>query len=120
MTRLDVQPVTLAAMLRRHGEDALAERALLLTDEELARIGTLGAYYAFSADAMALGGSMGGTRALALASIDVLDGTGRDLRLHHTVQEVAWGLSEEPTADERTRDRVLRKKATETMGHGAN
>ena len=38
----------LAGMLRKHGEDDLAERALSLSDDELARIGTLGAYYAFS------------------------------------------------------------------------
>jgi hypothetical protein len=49
-------------MLRSHGEDELAERALSLTDDELTRIGTLGAYYALSEQAMALGGSMGGTR----------------------------------------------------------
>ena len=63
-------------MLRQHGEDDLAERALSLSDDELARIGTLGAYYAFSEDAMALGGGMGGTRAVSLATIDVLEDTG--------------------------------------------
>ena len=60
-------------MLRQHGEDDLAERALCLSDDELARIGTLGAYYAFSEDTVALGGSMGGARALSLATIDVLE-----------------------------------------------
>lgn len=77
------------------------------------RIGRLGAYYAFSEDARALGGSMGGTRALSLASIDVLEGTGRDLRRHHTDQELAWGLSEEPDASERATDRELRRHAAE-------
>jgi hypothetical protein len=77
MARLGVQRDTLARMLR---EDDLAERAASITDDELTRIGRLGAYYAFSEDALALGGSMGGTRALSLASIDMLDGTGRDLR----------------------------------------
>ena len=38
---------TLASMLRRHGEDDLAERAPSFTDDEMARIGTLGAYYAW-------------------------------------------------------------------------
>ena len=54
---------------------------------------------------------MGGTRALALAAIDVLEGTGRSLRRHHSQGEVAWGMSEEPDADERVRDRELRRHA---------
>ena len=81
---LGVSREVLAGMLRQHGEDDLAERALALSDDELARIGTLGAYYAFSEDAMALGGSMGGARALSLATIDVLENTGRDLRWSRT------------------------------------
>jgi hypothetical protein len=100
-------------MLRQHGEDDLAERALSLSDDELARIGTLGAYYAFSEDAFALGGSMGGTRALSLATIDVLEGTGRDLRRHKSEREVAWGMSVEPDADERAQDRELRRHAAQ-------
>jgi hypothetical protein len=56
---------------------------------------------------------MGGTRALSLASIDVLDGTGRDLRRHHTDMELAWGWSKEPDASERARDRELRRHAAE-------
>ena len=57
-----VQRDTLAKMLRSHGEDDLAERAESLSDDELTRIGTLGAYYAWSEDALALDGrgSMGG------------------------------------------------------------
>jgi hypothetical protein len=47
-------------MLRRHGEDDLAEGVASITDDELTRIRTLGAYYAFSEDALALHGSMGG------------------------------------------------------------
>lgn len=112
MAQLGVQRDTLARMLRSHGEDDLAERAASMTDE-LMRIGRLGAYYAFSEDALALGGSMGGTRALSLASIDVLDGTGRDLRRHHTDAELAWGLPKEPDASERARDRELRLHAAE-------
>src|SRR5437763_10907220 len=107
MARLVVQRDTLGNMLRSHGEDDLAERVASITDDELARIGRLGAYYAFSEDALALGGSMGGTRALSLASIDVLEGTGRHLRRHHTDQELAFGLSDEPDASERaTRPRA--------------
>jgi hypothetical protein len=113
MARLGVQRDTLARMLRSHGEDDLAERAASITDDELMRIGRLGAYYAFSEDAMALGGSMGGTRALSLASIDLLEGSGRDLRRHHTDRELAWGLPEEPDASERARDRELRIHAAE-------
>ena len=81
MAKIGVTRETLAGMLRQHGEDDLAEHALSLSDDELARIGTLGAYYAFSEDAIKLGGSMGGSRALSLASIDVLQNTGRDLRV---------------------------------------
>lgn len=53
MAKIGVTRKTLAGMLRQHGEDDLAERALSLSDDALARIGTLGAYYAFSEDAMA-------------------------------------------------------------------
>jgi hypothetical protein len=91
MAMLRVSRETLAGMLREHGEDDLAERALFFSDDELARIGTLGAYYAFSEDAMALGGSMGGTRALSLATIDVLEDTGRDLRWSRTEWELQSG-----------------------------
>lgn len=108
-----VERATLATMLRSHGEDGLANRAASLTDDELTRIGRLGAYYAWSEDALALGGSMGGARALSLATIDVLEDTGRDLRRHHTDAELAWGWSEEPLASERRRDRELRRRAAE-------
>jgi hypothetical protein len=110
---LGVQREVLAGMLREHGEDELAERALSLSDDELARIGTLGGYYAFSEDAMALGGSMGGARALSLATIDVLEDTGRDLRRHRSEREVSWGSPEEPDAEERIGERELRRHATE-------
>ena len=75
-------------MLRRHGEDDLAERAPSFTDDEMARIGTLGAYYAWSEDAFVLGSGMGGARALALATIDVIEGNQRDLRWHHSKGEI--------------------------------
>jgi hypothetical protein len=113
MARLGVRRDVLAGMLRSHGEDDLAERVVSITDDELLRIGRLGAYYAFSEDALALGGSMGGTRALSLASIDVLEGTGRDLHRHHTDRELAWGWSKQPDASERTRDRELRLHAAD-------
>ena len=79
--QIRVERETLARMLRSHGEDDLAERALSLTAAELTRIRELGANYAFSEEALAfLGGSMGGARALSMATIDVLEGTPRDLR----------------------------------------
>jgi hypothetical protein len=99
-------------MLQSHGEDDLAGRAASITADELARIARLGAYYAFSEDAPALGG-MGGTRALSLASIDVLEGTGRDLCRYPHRPELAFGLSEEPDASERARDGELRLQAAE-------
>ncbi len=100
-------------MLRAHGEDDLAERALSVSDDELARIGTLADYYAFSEDAMALGGSMGGRRALSLATIDVLEDTGRDLRCHHTDGEVARDGQRSQTRVTRPGDRELRRHAAE-------
>ena len=105
---------TLAGMLRRHGEDDLAQRAALFTDDEMARIGTLGAYYAWSQDAFDLGSGMGGTRAFALATIDVIEANQRDLHLHHSQVEVEhFGLSRKPDAREREIDRLLRAHATE-------
>lgn len=93
-------------MLRSHSEDELVERALSATDDELARIGRLGGYYAFSEDAMALGG----TRALALAATDVLERTGRELRWSRTERE------RDPDrpgkfADDTATDRALRAHA---------
>jgi len=113
MAKIGVRREVLARMLRQHGEDDLAERALSSSDDELARIGTLGAYYAFSEDAMALGGSMGGARALSLATIDVLENTGRDLRWSRSEQE-REGSSFDPSAEgDVVRDRELRRHATE-------
>ena len=100
-------------MLRQHGEDDLTERALSVSDDELARIGTLGAYYAWSEDAIELGGSMGGARALSLASIDVLENTGRDLRLSHTEGERRGGSFDRFAERDRVMDRELRRHAAE-------
>lgn len=108
-----IQRDTLAAMLRSHGEDDLADRAESFSEDQLARIGRLGAYYAWSEDAIALGGSMGGARALSLATIDVIEDSQRELRRHHTEAEIEYGLSERPTADERAADHALRRHAAE-------
>ena len=112
MAKLWVSREVLARMLREHGEDDFADSALTLSDDELARIGTLGAYYAFSEDAMALGGSMGGTRALSLATVDVLENTGRDLRLSRTERE-REGSSFDRFAEDVVRDRELRRHAAD-------
>ena len=103
----------LSGMLRTHREDDLAERALWVSDDELARIGTLANYYAFSEDAMRLGGSMGGGRALSLATIDVLEGTGRDLRLSRTEGEREGSSFDRFAEDDVVRDRELRRNAAE-------
>src|ERR1700727_66745 len=100
VAKIGVTRETLAGMLRQHGEDNLAERSLSLSDDELARIGTLGAYYAWSEDAIALGGSMGGARALSLATIDVLEDTGRDLRRSRTEWELQSGRPDRFIADD--------------------
>ena len=110
---IGVQRDTLAVMLRSHGEDDLADRTESFSDDQLARIGRLGAYYAWSDEAIALGGSMGGARALSLAAIDVIEGTERELRRHHTEAEIAHGLSDRPTPDERAADHALRRHAAE-------
>ena len=105
---------TLAGMLRSHGEDGLADRVPSFTADQMMRIGTLAAYYAWSEDAFALGSGMGGTRACALATIDVIEGAQRDLRWHHTKPEVErYGLSPAPDAREREIDRSLRAHAAE-------
>lgn len=108
MAKLGVTREALARMLREHGEEELAQRALTLSDDELARIGTLGAYYAFSEDAMTLGGSMGGSRALSLATIDVLERTGRDLRWSRTEWEREGSSFDAFAEHDAVRDRELR------------
>jgi hypothetical protein len=105
-------------MLRSHGEDELAERALSLTDDELKRIGELGGCYAFGERAMATGGSMGGARALSMATIDVLEGTPRDLRWPRSdrEREAGWyDLSDAGFA----RDRAVRLHCLEQMQRGS-
>jgi hypothetical protein len=112
MAQLGVSRDTLAEMQRSHGEDDLAERVPSLTDDEMTRIRTLGAYYASSEQAVSFScGSMGGARALSLATIDVLEDTQRDLRRHHTEAEIDFGWAEEPTGAELARDRSLRANA---------
>jgi hypothetical protein len=108
-----VQRDVLAEMLRSHGEDELAERSASLGDDELALIGTLGAYYAWSEDATKLGIGLGGARALSLATINVLEETGRELRRYSTDAERAQGYPEQPSERERARELDLRRHAAE-------
>jgi hypothetical protein len=95
-----------------YGEADLAERVLTITDAELERIGDLAGYYAWSEEAFELlGGSMGGTRAVCLATIDVLEGTMRDPRQSQTQQELDWGTPEGSDV-QLAQERSLRVRAT--------
>jgi hypothetical protein len=106
----------LANMLPQHGEDELAERVLTITDAELERIGELGAYYAWSEEAFELGLGMGGTRALCLATIDVLEGNIRELRQTRTPRELNMGMATELSDVELVGEHSLRLRATEPAG----
>jgi hypothetical protein len=77
---IHVRRDTLARMLRSHGEDELAERALSVTDDELKRIRELGHDYAFSEHALATGPSMGGARALRAAAFGTAGLESQDAR----------------------------------------
>ncbi|MHB8694288.1 MAG: hypothetical protein ACYDHH_23865 [Solirubrobacteraceae bacterium] len=106
----------LANMLPQHGEEDLAERVLTVTDAELERIGELGAYYAWSVEAFELGLGMGGTRALCLATIDVLEGNMRELRQARTQGELNVGLTPELSDVELAAEHSLRLGATKAEG----
>jgi hypothetical protein len=71
----------LVRVLVAHREDDLVERVPLLTDDELKRIGESAEHYAFSREhALRSGASMGTSRAISLATVDVLEGSARELR----------------------------------------
>lgn len=77
--------------LPQYREVELAERVMTITDAQLDRICELAAYYAWSDDALELlGGSMGGARAACLATVDVLEGSMRDLHQSQSLQERDW------------------------------
>jgi hypothetical protein len=100
------------SFLPQYGEANLAERVLTITDGELDRIGELAAYYAWSQDALELfGGSMGGTRAMCLATIDVLEGNMRDPRLSQSLQESRWDTPK-PDSIQLEQEHSLRRSAT--------
>ena len=79
---LHVRRDTLVRALLAHGEDDLVGRVPSLTDEELKRIGQRAHHYAFSAEHAVppLGTSMGVSRAVSLAAVDVLEGASRELQ----------------------------------------
>jgi hypothetical protein len=58
-------------------------------------------------------GSMGGARALSLATVDVVEGTGRELHCDRSEGELAAGWPNELDESERTRDQELRRRAAE-------
>lgn len=118
MPRIGVTREVLARMLRAYDEHDLAGRAASLTDQELQRIGTLGAFYAWSEEAFELGFGMGGSRALALASVDVLESNGRNLRRQHSESEVAMGFAETPDSAGLERELELRRRAADQGLHG--
>jgi hypothetical protein len=105
----------LANMLPQHGEEDLAE-PVLTVDAELARIGELGAYYAWSVEAFELGLGMGGTRAFCLATIDVLEGNMRELRQTRTSGELRSGLTPELSDVELAQEHSLRLGAITAGG----
>ena len=110
----------LANILPEHGEEDLAERVLTITDAELERIGDLGGYYAWSEEAFELGVSMGGTRALCLATIDVLEANMRELRQTRTQGELKMGLTPELSDVELAQEHSLRLRATKAEGRPAS
>jgi hypothetical protein len=101
----------LGDFLRSYGEDDLAERSLMTTDEELDRIVVLGAHCAFSDVAMEHGGSMGGVRALSLAALDVLAGSDRDLHRTRSQGALNTGMPLELNEQELERLRMVRLTA---------
>ena len=66
--------------LLAHDEHDLVERVPSVTDDELKRIGERADYYAFSSEDAKRNASMGTTRAISLAAVDVLEGTSRELK----------------------------------------
>ena len=76
-----VQRDTLALDLRTYGENELAGRILAADDEVLRRIWTRADHYVYSDEhAFPSGASMLLAKAVALAAVDILEGSSRDLR----------------------------------------
>jgi hypothetical protein len=76
-----VQRETLAIDLQTYGEDDLADRVLSVGDEDLKRIWERADHYVYSDEyALPSGASMLIGKALALATVDVLEDAPRELR----------------------------------------
>jgi hypothetical protein len=80
MATIQVQRSTLVRMLLAHDEQDLVQRVPSVTDGELQRIGERAGYLAFGSEDAKRNGSMGGSRAISLAAVEVLEGTPRELR----------------------------------------
>ena len=74
----------LALDLRTYGEDALAERALSLDDETHARIQERADHYLYRGESRLL------AKAVALAAIEVLEGTPRQPRWRRRKLKGIW------------------------------
>lgn len=79
---IHVRRDTLARVLLAHGEDDLVGRVPSVTDVELEHIGERADHYAFSSEHAVppRGTSMGVSRAISLAAVDVLEGASRELQ----------------------------------------
>jgi hypothetical protein len=76
-----VQRETLPRDLRSYGEDELADRVLIIEDEELKRIWARADHCVYSDEyALPSGASMMIAKAVALAAVEVLEGTPREHR----------------------------------------
>jgi hypothetical protein len=77
---IHVRRNTLVRCLLAHDERDLVERVPSVTDEELERIGERADWYAFSSEDAMPNDSMGTSRAISLAAVDVLEGASRELK----------------------------------------
>jgi hypothetical protein len=77
---IHVQHSTLVRTLLAHDEKELVERVPSVTDAELKRIEERADYYAFSSEDAMRNGSVGTSRAVSLAAVDVLEGASRELK----------------------------------------
>jgi len=96
---IHVRRDTLARVLLAHGEDDLVGRVPSVTDVELEHIGERADHYAFSSEHAVppRGTSMGVSRAISLAAVDVLEGASRELQW----KELQWKEGQrDPSAEE--------------------
>ena len=77
---IHVQRSTVVRCLLAHDEVELVERVPSVTDAQLTLIGERAEYNAFSSEDARRKGSMGTSRAVSLAAIDVLEGASREVK----------------------------------------